>query len=290
MRVLSQLASPLIALLSFSTEGLLRLFRVRPSAEPPVTEQEITSLLEQGRLAGVFEETEQDLVERVFRLGDRRVSTLMTPRIDITWIDLDDSVEQIHQTIIQSGRSRFPVCRGSLENVLGIAHVKDLYAQLARQQPLDLSAVMQPALFVPARTRAFSVLERFKQTGISMALVVQEYGEIEGLVTLTDLLEALVGELPSLDEPSELEAMQREDGSWLLDGSLSLPELQDILNLARLPDEQERSYETLGGLVMHQLGRIPVTTDQFDWAGWHFEVMDMDGRRVDKVLARSLHS
>lgn len=288
MRLLSRLASPLIGLLSFSTEGLLRLFRVRPSTEPPVTEQEITSLLEQGRLAGVFEETEQDLVERVFRLGDRRVSTLMTPRIDIIWIDLDDSVEQIHQTIILSGRSRFPVCRGSLENVLGIAHVKDLYAQLARQQPLDLSAVMQPALFVPERTRAFAVLERFKQTGISMALVVQEYGEIEGLVTLTDLLEALVGELPSLDEPTEQEATQREDGSWLLAGSLSLPELQDILDLTRLPDEQERRYETLGGLVMHHLGRIPVATDQFDWAGWHFEVMDMDGRRVDKVLARPL--
>jgi putative hemolysin len=288
MRLLSLLASPLIAFLSISTEAFLRLLRVHPSSEPPVTEEEITHLIEQGRLAGVFEETEQDLVERVFRLGDQRVSVLMTPRIDITWINIDEPVEQIHQTIIQSARSRFPVCQGTIDNVLGIVHVKELYAQLATGQPLDLRAIIQPALFVPESTRAFSVLERFKQTGMAMALIVQEYGEIEGLVTLTDLLEALVGDLPSAGEPTEHEAMQREDGSWLLDGALSLEELKDLLDLESLPDEDSRSYETLGGLVMHQLGRIPVVTDHFEWTGWRFEVIDMDGRRVDKVLAMPL--
>lgn len=289
MRLLSRLAAPLIAFLSFSTEATLRLLRVRPSSEPPVTEEEITTLIEQGRQAGIFEPTEQDLVERVFRLGDRRVHALMTPRIDIDWIDIDDPVDQIHQIIIQSGRSRFPVCQDVLDNVLGIVHVKDLYAQLANGQSLDLRAIVQPALFVPESTRAFSVLERFKQTGSTMALTVQEYGEIEGIVTLTDLLEALVGDLPEAGEAGEQEAVQRADGSWLLDGALPVEQLQELLDIEQLPDQASHSYETMGGLVMHQLGHIPAITDSFTWAGWRFEVMDMDGRRVDKVLATPLH-
>lgn len=288
MQLLSKLASPLIAFLSVSTEAVLRLLRVRPSTEPPVTEEEIEQLLEQGKQAGIFEETEHDLVERVFRLRDRRVNALMTPRIDIVWIDVADRVDQIHQTILASARTGFPVCQGTLDNVLGIVNVRDLYAQLATGQPLDLRAILQPALFVPESTRAFSLLERFKQTGQSMALVVQEYGEIGGVITLTDMLEALVGDLPTAGEPVEQEAMQREDGSWLLDGAISVEEVEELLGIESLPEQDSRGYETLGGLVMRQLGRMPVVTDAFDWAGWRFEVMDMDGRRVDKVLATPL--
>lgn len=290
MRLLSLLASPLIAFLSFSTEAVLRLLRVRPSSEPPASKEEITHLIGQGRLAGVFEETEQDLVERVFRMGDRRVSALMTPRIEINWIDIDDPVDQIHRIVRQSTRTRFPVSQGTLDNVLGIVHVKDLYIQLASGQPVDLRAIIQPALFVPESTKSFSLIERFKQSGRSIALVIQEYGEIEGVITLTDVLEALVGDLPTAGEPIEREAMQREDGSWLLEGAISLEELQDILDIESLPDQSSRSYETLGGLVMHELGRIPIVTDSFELAGWRFEVVDMDGRRVDKVLATPLHS
>lgn len=290
MRLLSLLASPLIAFLSFSTEAVLRLLRVRPSSDPPVTEEEITHLIGEGRLAGVFEETEQDLVERVFRMGDRRVNALMTPRIEINWIDIDDPVDQIHQMISNSTRTRFPVCQDTLDNVLGILHVKDLYVQLAAGQPMDLRAIIQPALFVPDSTRAFSLIERFKQSGRSIALVVQEYGEIEGVITLTDLMEALVGDLPTAGEPIEQDAMQREDGSWLLEGAISLEELQEILGIESLPDESSHGYETLGGLVMQELGRIPIVTDSFELAGWRFEVIDMDGRRVDKVLATPLRS
>ena len=290
MRLLSLLASPLIVFLSFSTEAVLRLLRVRPSSEPPASKEEITHLIGQGRLAGVFEETEQDLVERVFRMGDRRVNALMTPRVEINWLDIDDPVEQIHQIIRQSPRTRFPVRQGTLDNVLGIVHVKDIYIQLASGQPVDLRAIIQPALFVPESMRSFSLLERFKESGRSLALVIQEYGEIEGVITLTDLLEALVGDLPAAGEPIEQAAMQREDGSWLLEGAISLEELQDILNIESLPDQSSRNYETLGGLVMNQLGRIPIVTDSFDLAGWRFEVMDMDGRRVDKVLATPLRS
>ena len=202
MRAVSRLTSPVISFLGFSTEAVLRLLRVRPSSEPPVTEAEITNLIAQGRQAGIFEAAEQDLVERVFRMGDHRVSTLMTPRIDIAWIDIDDPLDQIHRVIVQSGRSRYPVSQGTLDNVLGIIDVKDIYAQLASGQPEDLRAILQPALFVPESTQIFRVLERFKQTGQSMALIVQEYGEIEGLVTLKDLLEALVGDLPSANELS----------------------------------------------------------------------------------------
>lgn len=288
MQLLSKLASPLIAFLSVSTEAVLRLLRVRPSTEPPVTEEEIEQLLEQGKQAGIFEETEHDLVERVFRLRDRRVNALMTPRIDIVWIDVADRVDQIHQTILASARTGFPVCQGTLDNVLGIVNVRDLYAQLATGQPLDLRAILQPALFVQESTRAFSLLEGFKQTGQSMALVVQEYGEIGGVITLTDMLEALVGDLPTAGEPVEQEAMQREDGSWLLDGAISVEEVEELLGIESLPEQDSRGYETLGGLVMRQLGRMPVVTDAFDWAGWRFEVMDMDGRRVDKVLATPL--
>lgn len=290
MRLLSLLASPLIAFLSFSTEAVLRLLRVYPSSDPPVTEEEITHLIGQGRMAGVFEETEQDLVERVFRMGDRRVNALMTPRIEINWIDIDDPVDQIHQMISNSTRTRFPVCQDTLDNVLGILHVKDLYVQLAAGQPMDLRAIIQPALFVPDSTRAFSLIERFKQSGRSIALVVQEYGEIEGVITLTDLMEALVGDLPTAGEPVEQDAMQREDGSWLLEGAISLEELQEILGIESLPDESSHGYETLGGLVMQELGRIPIVTDSFELAGWRFEVIDMDGRRVDKVLATPLRS
>lgn len=290
MRLLSQLASPLIAFLSLSTEVMLRLLRVRPSSEPPVTEEEITHLIAQGREAGVFEETEQDLVARVFRLGDRRVSALMTPRIDITWIDIDDPIDQIRRVILQSDRTRFPVCQGTLDNVLGTLHVKDLYAQQASGQPLNLHTIIQPAMFIPGSTRAFKLLERFKQTDKPIALVIQEYGEIEGIITLTDLLEALVGDLPTEGEPIEHEAVQRDDGSWLLDGTLSLEELHELLHSPYLPDENAHSYVTLGGLVMNELGRIPVVTDSFEWTGWRFEVMDMDGRRVDKVLATPLYS
>jgi putative hemolysin len=289
MRLLSLLTAPLIAFLSLSTEAILRLLHLRPSSEPPVTGEEITSLIEQGRRAGVFEETEQDLVERVFRLGDRRVSALMTPRVALNWIDIDDSLDQIQQVILQSARTRFPVCQGSLDNVLGIVHIRDLYVQLASGQSLDLRALLRPALFVPDSTRAIRLLERFKQTGSSIALIVQEYGEIKGVITLTDLLEALVGTLPTADEPVKQEAVQREDGSWLLDGALPLEELQDLLGVEDLPDQNSRGYETLGGLVMYHLGRIPVVANSFEWAGWRFEVMDMDGRRVDKVLATPLH-
>lgn len=284
MRTLSAIAAPVVHLLSTSTEVVLRVLGIKPSAELQVTEEEIKVLIEQGTEAGMFEAAEQDMVQRVFRLGDRRVSGLMTPRLEIAWLDLDDSLEENQQTMTTSVHSRFPVCQGSLDNVLGIAQVKDLLVRNLTNRPLDLTASLQTPLFVPEGMLALKVLELFKQSGTHTALVVDEYGVIQGLVTLNDLLEAIVGDIPSVDELAEPQAVQREDGSWLLDGMLPVEEFFELFEIEELPEEQQGNYQTLGGFVITHLGRIPAATDHFERSGLRFEVMDMDGNRVDKVL------
>jgi putative hemolysin len=284
MRSLSVIASPVVHLLGLSTDLVLRLLGVRPSAEPPITEEEIKVLIEQGTRAGMFDEAEQDMVERVFRLGDRRVSALMTPRTKIIWLNLDDSSEEIHANITQSIYSRFPVYQGSRDNVLGMIHVKDLFDRGLGCRPLDLQAVLQHPLFVPESMRALKVLELFKRSGTPIALVIDEYGHIQGLVTLNDVLEAIVGDIPTVDELTEPQAVQREDGSWLLDGMLPVDEFKEIFDVIKLPGEETEEYQTLGGFVMLYMERIPLAGDHFEWEGLRFEVMDMDGNRVDKVL------
>lgn len=285
MRVISAIGSIFIKVLSLSTEGVLRLIRVRPSGESVVTEEEINVLIEEGTQAGMFEAAEQEMIERIFRLGDRRVSALMTHRPDIVWLDLDDTPEDTSQTIRESAYSRFPVCHGRLDNVVGMVHVKDLLIQYIDGKPLDLKVALQEPLYVVESTSTLKVLEFFKHTGKQVALVIhQEYGDIQGLITLNDILEAIVGDLPSSDEPTEKSVVQREDGSWLLDGTLPIDEVMDILHVRTLPEEAGGNYESLGGFVMQQLGRIPAPADHFDWNRYRFEVMDMDGRRVDKVL------
>src|SRR6478672_2865644 len=284
MRMLSKIGAPAVYLLSYSTDLVMRLMRISPSTEPQVTEEEIKVLIEQGTEAGTFEEAEQDMVERVFRLGDRRVSALMTPRPDMVWLDLDDSAENNRQRMIDSAYSRFPVCQGGIDNMLGIVHVTDLLSRSLASQPLDLTVALRSPLFVPESTRGLKVLELFKQTGTHLALVVDEYGVIQGLVTLNDILVEIVGDIPSIDQPEDPQVVQREDGSWLLDGMLSVEEFFELFHLKELTGEQRGNYHTLGGFVIMQLGRIPSSADHFEWSGLRFEVMDMDGNRVDKVL------
>jgi putative hemolysin len=288
MRALARLASPVVHLLGLSTEALLRGLGIRPSAEPPVTEEEIRALIEQGTRAGMFEEAEQEMVERVFRLGDRRVSAVMTPRTEIVWLDRDASLEEIQHIITESIHSRFLVAQGSLDNVLGVVHAKELLLHFLRGQPLDLAAMLLQPLYVPESMRALEVLELFKQSATHIALVVDEYGGIQGLVTPSDILEAIVGDLPVAGEPLEPLAVQREDGSWLLDGMLPVDEFKELFHLGRLPGEDQGVYQTLAGFVIMQLGRIPAVSDHFDWGGLRIEVVDMDGNRVDKVLAQPL--
>jgi putative hemolysin len=286
MRVLSTIASPFIQLLSLSTEGILRLIGLRPSTEPPITEEEINVLIEEGTRIGTFEAAEQDMIERIFRLGDRRVSVLMTHRPDIVWLDVNDTPQEINQVIRESAFSRFPVCDGSLDNVLGMVHVKDLFQQCITGQPFDLKAVLQEPVYVLENTSTLKVLELFKQTGAQAALVIQEYGDIEGLITLNDILEAIVGDIPSRDDLDHPQAVEREDGSWLLDGMLPIDELKDILHIRELPEEASGTYNTLAGFVLLNLGHVPKTCEHFEWDGFRFEVIDMDGRRIDKVLVQ----
>lgn len=286
LSLLSVITAPIVHLLSASTELILKLLNVQPSEEEPeATEEEIKILLQQGTEAGAFEEVEQDIVERVFRLGDRRVSTLMTPRPDVVWLDLEDSMEVNRQTLTTATYSRFPVCRDGLDNMLGIVHVNDLLNQSLAGQPIDLTRELRQALYIPESTHALKVLELFKQSSTHIALVVDEYGVIQGLVTLTDILEAIVGDLP-VDETEEPQIIQREDGSWLLDGMLSIDGFKELLDIEdeELPGEDRGNFHTLGGFVVMHLGHIPVSADHFEWKNFRFEVMDMDGNRVDKVL------
>lgn len=284
MRSLSRLAWPAVRLLSASSNFVLRLFNLQPSAEPPVTDEEVRILMEQGAQVGVFEPIEEEIVDQIFRLSDRTVSALFTPRTDIVWLDLDDTPDEIKQKVVASGFSRYPVAQDNLDNIVGLVAAQDLLVQSLAGQPLDLRSIIQPALFIPETTPALVVVERLKQTRSHIALVIDEYGGVEGLVTLSDILTAIVGEIPEAGEPEEAEAIQREDGSWLIDGKFQIDEFQDLLDIEELPDVGEGYYQTVGGLVMAVLGRIPVAGDHFEWAGYRFEVMDMDGRRVDKVL------
>ena len=247
------------------------------------TDIEIRLLIEQGTEAGVFEAAEQDIVEEVFRLGDRTVMDLMTPRPRIVWLDAEDSFDKQREVIAVSDYSYFPLYRESRDDVVGIVSVKDIWTQTARGAPVDLVALAKPPLYVPATTPAFTLLELLRQSHQHLALVLDEYGGILGLVTLLDVLEAIVGDLPASDA-EEAQVVRRDDGSWLVDGMLPIDELADLIDPIELPDDERGDYQTLGGFVLARLGRIPQAGASFTWADLRFEVVDMDGHRIDKVL------
>lgn len=285
LSALATLFAPLVHLLGTSNDVILSLLGASSLVvEPRATEEEIKVLLKQGTEAGTFDAVEQDMVERVLGLDDRPVNTLMTPRPEIVWLDLEDSSESNRHKIIQSVHTRFPVCQSSLDNVLGIVQVTSLLAGLLQGHPFDLTASLRQPLFVPETAPALKVLEMLKQTHTNLALVVDEYGIIQGLVALNDLMEAIVGDLPSVNQQCDLQMVQREDGSWLLDGIMSIDDFKKRFEIAELPGEHRGNYHTLGGFVVAHLGRIPAAADRFEWQGLRFEVMDMDGNRVDKVL------
>ena len=283
MRLISVVTSPAVWFLSVSTEAVLGLLRARSTPESPVSEQEVEILMEEGARAGVFEEEERDLVRRALRLDDRPVRELMTPRPKVAWLDADDPQEEVLRQAREAGHSYFPVARGELDTLLGIASVKDAWARQASGGAIDLLGSLRRSPLVPEGAPATDALEAFKRFGLPVALVIDERGGIEGLVTLTDVLAALVGEVPDEDEPAEEAIVGREDGSWLVDGLLAADELKEHLGTRALPRE-EADYQTVGGMVMDALGRVPEEGDRFEWEGYSFEVVDMDGHRVDKVL------
>jgi putative hemolysin len=288
MQLLSKVAYPLVRVLSGTTDLVLRLLGAGPSKDPPVSEEEIRLLMEQGTKAGVFEKYEQRLVRNVLLLDERSVASQMTPRMDIVHVDLEDSLEASLRRISDSRHSRFPVCRGGPEHVVGIVHVKDILARLVAGETVDLAACMQDPLFVPETLSSIQMLETFKQSTLQMVLVVDEYGELQGLVTLNDILEAIVGDMPSSREEGEQMVIERAPGSWLIDGMLDTIDLKEFLEVRKLPGEDEGVYHTLGGMTMIQMGRVPRPADAFEWEGYRFEVVDMDGTRVDKVLVTRL--
>lgn len=282
MRLLSQLAAPLVAVLSFSTEAVLRLLGVKAEEGTRVTQEEIRLLIGEGREAGVFEQAEEEMVERVFRMGDRRVSDIMTPRPRVAWLDLDDSEDDNLRKASESGFGIYPVARGDLDQLVGMVSIRDLWQHAARNETVTIEALARPAVFVPETKQLLGVLEDFKRSGAQAVMVVDEFGGTQGLLTLTDVLEEIVGDIAEDGVEADALIKRRADGTWLADGMLEFDDFLDAFECDEPDDFPE--VATLGGFVMTLLDRVPQAADTLEWEGLKLEVMDMDGHRVDKVL------
>ena len=280
---------PFVRLLSSSTSGLLRALGVKEGASSAVTEDEIHAVLAEGTSAGVIESHEHLMVRNVFRLDDRQIGSLMVPRADVVYLDLEDPFEDNLKRVEESDHARFPVVRGGMENILGVVNARQWFSRAMRDvKARDLADhPLQTALYVPETITGMELLDNFRLSDVHMAFVIDEYGEVQGIVTLQDLIEAITGEFQPRD-PETSWAMEREDGSWLLDGHIPVPELKDRLNLSSVPDEERGRYHTLSGMLMFLTGKLPSETDAVQWENWRFEVVDMDGKTIDKVLASKL--
>jgi putative hemolysin len=284
MNWLSTATRPLVLLLGASTEGVLRLLGLHGRAARGVTEEEIAASLEEGVDAGVIEAQEHQMVRNVFRLDDRQIGSMMVPRAEIAWLDSQAPVEETLAVMAERGHSRYPVCRGGLDDVIGVLPAHRLVGSLAQGRPLDLAAHLQPPVFVPETLTGMELLDHLRASSTELVLVVDEYGAVQGLISERDVLEAITGEFAA-PAGEEAWAVRRDDGSWLMDGLIPVPELKDRLELRDLPEEDRGRYNTLAGMIMLLLGRLPRTADTVEWEGWRFEVVDLDGKRVDKVLA-----
>ncbi len=284
MQALSRVAYPLVRALGAVTDGILRLLGLRATGESPVTEEEIKVLMEQGAEAGVFEAHEQQLVSRVFRLDELRVTGVMTPRGDIIYLDLEEPLEENVRRIAAGHHSRFPVVRGSLGDVAGIVLAKTLLEESLAGRPVELSNLAK-ALFVPETLTVMDLVAQFKQHRQTMALVVNEFGDVVGLATLNDVMEALVGDIATADDERDRDIVPRDERSWLVDGSVTIERFKDVLDVeVTLPEEGLGSYHTVAGFALLQLDRVPHVADRFEWQGYTFEIVDMDGNRIDKLL------
>ena len=282
MRAIARVGAPIEWFLSASTNLVLRLMPLRSQGAAPVTDEEISFMLREGVATGHIPEAETAIVEMALRLGDRRASAVMTPRTQIESLDLDDPEEENRRKIRDSAYSRFPVVQGGSQQLIGIVQAKDLLIAALAGQPFDLRVATRPPLYLPNTVTALRVLEAFKTSGEPMALLVDEYGDLEGLVTQSDILEALVGDIPGSADADQ-RVVRREDGTCLIDGMVGLDELRQVLAVSHLPGE-DADFHTLGGYVMARLNRVPMVADRITAAGYRFEVVKMDGRRVDRVL------
>ncbi len=284
MKVLSRVASPAVAFLAISSDFAIRLLGIKASNEPAVTEEEVDLLLAQGAEAGIFHESERKMVAGVFGIGDRSANELMTPRHAIDFLDLRQPDEANRKVMAERPHNFYPVCEGSSDNVVGVVATRELWRRQVNGEPADLRAAMEPALFVPEITSILPIIDQMRHQRSSIAIVVDEYGGVEGLLTLNDVLSDLVGEIDDPHRTNVKGGVRRDDGSWLLDGVFPAHEIRELFDVDELPGENEGRFETLGGFVMDQLGSIPSPADAFTWTTFRFEVVDMDGIRIDKVL------
>lgn len=281
---LSLMSGPIVSFLSMSTDFILKILGIKDGVAATISDEEIRTLFREGTLAGTFEIAEKEIVERTMRLSDKKVSALMTPRKEIAWIDVDSRFKTIRNVIASHSHSHFPVCRDSLDKVVGIIRTESLLVNFLVEEKIDLKKLMQKPLFIPESMDSLKVLDLFQKTGVHMALVSDEYGNTRGLISLTDLLEEIVGDIPTINEFDEEEIVKRDDGSFLVDGLVAIDELMEYFQMKKLPGQKTGMYHTVGGLATNMIGRIPKTGDSFEAAGYTFEVLDMDGNRVDKIL------
>lgn len=289
MKVISSFAFPLVTVLTFSSDVVIRLLGIKPSTEPSVSEEEVKMLLREGTSVGVFNRAEQDIVERTFKLDDKKIISFMTPRQEIRWLDIDGTFKNLKRLIGKHPHSYFPVCKDSLDKVLGVVRTEDLLASFLMEDKFDFAKCLHKPIYVPETTEVWKVIELFKRTGIHMALVVDEYGSILGLISLADILEEIVGDIPNVDEIDDRDIMKTKDGSYLVDGLISIEDFKAYFKIHKLPEEQTGDFHTVGGFIMEQLGRMPNEDDRFESSGLRFQVVDMDGNRVDKVLITRLN-
>jgi putative hemolysin len=285
---LSKLISPFVKLLALTTDLVTRVLGIDPRKDDAPTEEEIAGMIKEGSEAGVLERTEYEIVQRALRLDDSHLQALMTPRVDIEFLDLDDKPEQTLARIANCEYSRYPVFRHDQAHIAGFVNARDLFEQVIRGGALaevDVGAALKPLLYVPESISAMDLLELFKKDRVELALVVDEYGDIQGMVTLADVMSLLVGDVSVSGQAQPPDAVRRDDGSWLIDGGVSLERLRDLLGIRTpFPDEEDASYHTLAGFVLHQLGYIPKPSEHFTWGDYRFEVVDMDGNRIDRLL------
>lgn len=287
IQFLAMLSRPFVLLLTISTNAILRLMGKRDLGGSNITEEDIHAMLEEGSESGVIEKHEHEMVRNVFRLDDRQIGSLMIPRGDIVFLDISQPLEENLKRVSESNHSRFPVCRGGLHDIVGVITAKQLFTQLHQTGKTDLTAQLQPCVYVPESLTGMELLDQLRTSATPMVFVIDEYGEIQGLVTLQDVLEAVTGEFKARNI-EDAWAVQRADGSWLLDGMIPIPELKDRLGLQAAPEEEKGRYHTLSGMMMWLLGHLPHTGDFAQWEKWQLEVVDLDGKRVDKVLASRL--
>ena len=284
LRVAAMISKPAAVILSASCNAILRLFRAPAPDRDQVTEDEIRLLVAEGEEQGVIDEAERRMVNRVLTLGDRTVAAVMTPRTRIVWLDAAATVDENLKTMRETPYSRYPVLRGSDKDVLGVIEIKDLMANAIEGKSVDLFKQVYPPLFLPESAPALAALEKFRDAKVPMALVVDEYGDIQGVVTPNDVMLTVLGRIGGSPEPEHPKAVQRDDGSWLVDGALATDDLKELLGLPLLPLEEEQEFRSAAGMVIAQFGRIPAVGEHFEWGEWSFEVVDLDGVRIDKIL------